>query len=237
MNKQSLISHLIEAIIFIALLAVVWGYYSNQLDISDQNIKAFKGRLEQTELKNNELLASRDSYIATINDLEDLLDISKKEVREIQRQLDSKVAYIARLEQEVRVEYIEVVKDSIIYVDNSPQKAIASFHYDNEWISLFGENEFTFGENFNYNTTIKSLTMDVPLRIGLTNDYQIFATTENPYVSFSNIDGAAIDGRLLKPKKKRFSWGLQLGFGIMYDVIDKDVAVGPYGGLGAEFNF
>ena len=56
-------------------------------------------------------------------------------------------------------------------------------------------------------------------------------------MSFSNIDGAVIDNSVLKPRKKRFNWGLQLGVGAMYDIIDKDIAVGPYAGIGAEFNF
>ena len=58
-----------------------------------------------------------------------------------------------------------------------------------------------------------------------------------PYVSFSEIEGAVIDGSILKPKKKRFNWGLQLGLGTMYDIIDRDISLGPYAGVGIEFNF
>ena len=117
-NKKTLLNYIIEAVIFITILAGVWGYYGNKLSVSDQNIKALKGNIEVIELQNKELLYSRDSYVATINDLEELLNISKKEAKDIQRQLDSKIAYIAKLEQESRVEYVEVVKDSIIYFYN-----------------------------------------------------------------------------------------------------------------------
>jgi hypothetical protein len=75
------------------------------------------------------------------------------------------------------------------------------------------------------------------LTIGLTNDYQIFATTPNPYIIFTDIEGSVIENSVLKPRKKRFSWGVQFGFGTMYDIIDKDLSIGPYGGLGAEVNF
>lgn len=228
---------IIEAIIFIAIIVCVYSCLSNKLDVSEQNLLAAQGKIEQVELKNGELLTARDSYIATINDLENLVDMTKKEAKEIQRQLDSKIAYISRLESDVRVEYIEVVKDSIIYIDDSPQKAIASFHYNDRWLSLMGENEFTFGENFNYKTTLRSINMDVPLHVGLTNDYQIFVKSENPYVQFSNIEGAVIDQSILRPKKKRFSWGLQGGLGAMYDFVDRDVAAGVYLGIGAQFNF
>lgn len=236
-NKKTLLTYIIEAIVFIAIIAGVWGYFSNKLNVSDQNIKALKGSLQVVELQNKNLLYSRDSYVATINDLEELLRISKKEAKDIQRQLDSKIAYIAKLEQSVKIEYVEVIKDSIIYVDNSKDHLIAPFHYQDDWLSLNGENEFHLGENFDYKTTLKDIKMNTPLTVGLTNDYQIFVTTPNPYVSFSSIEGAVIDKSIVRPRKKRFGWGLQVGVGAMYDVLDKDIAVGPYGGLGVHVNF
>lgn len=236
-EKKTLLGYIIEGIIFIAIIAAVWGIYDNRLDNSEQNLKAARGHIEQVELKNGELLSARDSYIATINDLEELLDITKQEVKDIQRQLDSKVAYISKIESEVRVEYIETVRDSIVYVNSDPNIATSTFRYNNKWVNLIGRNEFIFGEQFDYKTTIESLSVDVPLNVGLTNDYQIFVKTPNPYVSFSNIDGAVIDNSILKPRKKRFNWGLQMGVGAMYDVINKNIAVGPYAGVGAEFNF
>lgn len=236
-EKKTLLGYIIEGVIFMAIIAAVWGFFSNRLDTSEQNLKAARGHIEQVELKNGELLTARDSYIATINDLEDLLDISKQEIKDIQRQLDSKIAYISKIESEVRVEYIETVRDSIIYINSDPNIATSTFRYNDKWVDLIGRNDFTFGEKFSYNTTIESLSMDVPLNVGLTNDYQIFVKTPNPYVSFSNIDGAVIDNSVLRPRKKRFNWGLQMGFGAMYDVINKNIAVGPYAGVGAEFNF
>lgn len=236
-EKKTLLGYIIEGIIFIAIIAAVWGIYNNKLDTSEQNLKAARGHIEQVELKNGELMSSRDSYVATINDLEELLDITKQEVKDIQRQLDSKVAYISKIESEVRVEYIETVRDSIIYVNNTPNIATSTFRYNNKWVDLVGRNEFIFDDQFNYKTTIESLSMDVPLNVGLTNDYQIFVKTPNPYVSFSSIEGAVIDNSVLKPRKKRFNWGLQMGFGAMYDVMNKNIAVGPYAGVGAEFNF
>ena len=112
----------------------------------------------------------QDSYIAKIGDLEDLLDISKQEAKEIQQVLDSKIAYISRIESEVRVEYIETVRDSIIYIDNDPKVATSTFRYNDKWVDLIGRNDFIFGEKFSYNTTIESLSIDVPLNVGLTND-------------------------------------------------------------------
>lgn len=236
-NKKSILWFLIEIAVFLLILASVWGYFNNKLNDSEQNLKAAKGYITQVELKNGELLSARDSYIASINDLEELLDITKKEVKDIQRQLDSKVAYISKLESQTRIEYVEVVKDSIVYVDNTTNHIITPFHYRDEWISFNGKNEFKFEPEFDYTTSISNISINTPLTVGLTNDYQIFVTSSNPYVSFSSIDGAVIDNSILKPRKKRFNWGLQLGFGAMYDVMNKNIAVGPYAGVGAEFNF
>lgn len=236
-EKKTLLGYIIEGVIFMAIIAAICGFFSNRLDTSEQNLKAARGHIEQVELKNGELLTSRDSYIATINDLEDLLDISKQEIKNIQRQLDSKVAYISKIESEVRVEYIETVKDSIIYINSDPSVATSTFRYSDKWVDLIGRNDFTFGEKFSYNTIIESLSIDVPLNVGLTNDYQIFVKTPNPYVSFSNIDGAVIDNSVLKPRKKRFGWGIHGGIGVMYDIIDNDIAVGPTASFGVHFNF
>ena len=236
-DKKTLIGYLIEGVILIAILAFVWGWYNNKLNASEQNLKAMKGRVEVVELQNKELMYSRDSYIASTKDLEELLDISKQQVKDMQRQLDSKIAYIAKLEQETRVEYIEVIKDSIVYVDNSTKRLIASFHYDDEWLSLNGENEFDLSKDFDYKTTIRNIRMNTPLTVGLTDDYKIFVTTPNPYVAFGEIEGAVIDKSVIKPRKKRFGWGLHGGFGVMYDVIDKDVAVGPTVSFGVHLNF
>lgn len=67
---------IIEAIIFIAIIVCVYSCLSNKLDVSEQNLLAAQGKIEQVELKNGELLTARDSYIATINDLENLVDIN-----------------------------------------------------------------------------------------------------------------------------------------------------------------
>lgn len=235
MNRKTLLSYLIEAAVFIIIIAFGWNYYNDRLDTANQNLIAYKGQLSEVELQNKNLLVAKDSYIATINDLEEQLDITKKEAKEIQRQLDSKIAYISKIEQSVNVEYVEVIKDSIVYVNN--QHAIAKFHYNDEWMRFDGENAFRFGNNFDYTTRVQNISITAPLTIGLTNDYQIFVTSPNPYITFTDIEGSVIENSVLKPRKKRFNWGLQFGFGTMYDVIKKDLAIGPYGGIGAELNF
>lgn len=227
----------VEAVIFIAIIAGVYGFLSNKLDISEQNVIAARGQVEELTLKNGELVAVRDSHITTINELDGLLKITTKEAKELQRKLDSKIAYIGELESQTRIEYIETVRDSIIYVSDSTKHAKVPFHYKDNWLSLKGENNITVDGAIDCKTTLSNITLNTPITVGLTNDYQIFVKTDNPYVRFTDIQGAVIDKQKLRPRKKRFSWGLQVGAGVMYDVWHKQVAVGPYGGLGVELNF
>ena len=155
----------------------------------------------------------------------------------MQRKLDSKIAYIAQIESNTKIEYIEVVKDSIIYINNNPNNIKIPFKYDDKWLKIDGENNLVLGDEFDITTHINEISINTPLTVGLTNDYQIFIKSPNPYVNITDINGAVIDNSKLYPKKKRFSWGLQMGFGAMYDVIHNNISVGPYGGIGAEFKF
>ena len=229
--------YVVEFIVFILILSCVHGYYSRELNITEQNLKAAQGEIVKMELKNGELLVAKDSYIATINNLENILNITKKEAKDLQHQLDSKIAYISKIESNTKVEYIEVIKDSIIYVNNDPYNIVTTFHYSDEWLNIKGVSNICWGDKFNYNTTLNEIKMDTPLTVGLTEDYKIFVTTPNPYVNFSNINGAVIDKNKLHPSKKRINWGLQSGIGIMYDITRNNISAGPYVGAGVEWNF
>lgn len=232
MDRRSLISMLIEAIAFITILMVGWNYYDGRLDKSEQNLRVYRGQIADLELKNGDLVTARDSYIARTSELEDLLNISRKEVRDLKNTLGSKIAYISKLESQMSTGPIIIQKDSIVYIEKS--KIESHFKYNDEWLSFKG---ITRIDGDVGSTQIDGINIFTPLKVGITNDYQIFVQTPNPYITFNEIEGAVIDGSKFAPKKKRFSWGIQVGFGAMYDVIKKDIAVGPYGGLGAEFNF
>ena len=83
------------------------------------------------------------------------------------------------------------------------------FSFSDNWLSLSGT---TIYKDYKFSTTLNNLSMDVPLRIGTTKDNTWFVTTENPYVSFSSIEGASIE----KAKPKRFSLSIHAGVGLSY---------------------
>lgn len=226
----------VEAIVFIAIIAGVYSYMSNKLDKTEQNLIVAEGQLHEVQLKNGELISVRDSHIATINDLEKLLGVTKSEAKDLQKKLDSKIAYISNIESQVKIEYIETVRDSIVYVDSTKNHIISRFYYNDQWLSFTGENDIWLNP-YDCNTVLNNIKMEVPLTIGLTNDYQVFAKSDNPYVQFTNIDGVVIDEEKLRPKKRKINWGFQIGFGAMYDILHSQMTIGPYGGVGIEFNF
>lgn len=234
---KNILWHILEIAVFLIILSCVWNYYSRENETNQQNLKAAQNELYEVKLKNGELLTVRDSYIATINDLENLLDISKNEVKDLQQKLDSKIAYISKIETNTKIEYIEVVRDSIVYVNNNPNDIIASFNYNDKWLNIRGQNNIKLGENFECNTLLNEININTPLTVGLTNDYQIFVSSPNPYIHFNEIEGAVLDKSKFRPRKKLFNWGFQMGVGPMYDIIDNDIAVGIYCGVGAEINF
>lgn len=231
MQRNSIISLFIEAVVFICIIIFGINYYNNQLDISDQNLNAYRGQLEQMELKNGELISVRDSYILRIQDLENQFDISKKEVRDLQRKLNSSLAYIAELKSNIRIDTIVTVKDTIIYKDKETD---IRFIYNDDWLSFNGETKIMDDKP---TTNIFNMNMNVPLKVGLSDDYQIFVQSDNPYVNFSSIEGAVIDKSKLRPKKKRWNIGVYGGFGIHYDMPTKSFGYGPQLGIGVSVGF
>lgn len=128
MNKSFLIS-IIEFVIFIGI--IVWGYnkMNDELNISEQNLKAYKNQIKDLELKNGELIRVRDSYILEIDQLQENFDISKQEVKELQKKLNSSLAYISKIESEIKIDTIREIKDSIVYLNGKVDMVL--FNYKN----------------------------------------------------------------------------------------------------------
>lgn len=231
MNKSILIS-IIEFVIFLGI--IVWGYnkMNNKLDVSEQNLKAYKNQAKNLELENGELIRVRDSYILEIDQLQEEFNVSKREVKDLQKKLNSSLAYISKMESNIRIDTINNVKDSIIYIDST--KTNIYFKYTDEWFSLEG---LTKRNKFQYDTELYNINMKVPLKFGITDDYTMFIQSDNPYMEFGEINGAVIEGSKFLPKEKRWSWGIHGGIGIGYDLITRRLGIGPYLGVGIQYNF
>lgn len=229
-NRKSIISLIVEAVLFIGIISFGYKVMNGKLETSEQNLIAYKGQMEQLELKNGELIAARDSYILDKKQLEEALDVSKSEVKQLEKRLNSSLAYIANMESQIRIDTVTIVKDSIIYDEGD----IAQIHfdYDDDWFGVKGTTDLTGPK---ITTSLYDIKMYVPIQWGMMDNYKIFVTSENPYVSFTNLDGAVIDGSKIIPKQRKFGLSMQGGFGVNYDLINKNLGIGPYLGVGVHW--
>lgn len=229
-DRKSIISLIVEAVLFLGIISFGYKVMNGKLETSEQNLTAYKGQMEQLELKNGELIATRDSYILDKKNLEEALNVSKSEVKELEKKLNSSLAYIANMESQVRIDTVTIFKDSIIYDEGD----IAQIHfdYDDDWFGVKGTTDLTGPE---ITTSLYDIKMYVPIQWGMTDNYKIFVQSDNPYVSFTNLDGAVIDGSKIIPKQRKFGLSVQGGFGVNYDLIKKNLGVGPYLGVGVHW--
>lgn len=176
-----------------------------KLDIAENNISALTDTLSTYKLKNGELLYEKQGYIAEKEQLSTFIGLQESEIKELEKKLSSAVSTIVKLKQEVKVDTLKLIDSVYIYDDEIRN----DFSFSDNWLSLSGT---TIYKDCNFSTTLNNLSMDVPLKIGTTKDNSWFVTTENPYVSFSSIEGASIE----KTKPKRFSLSIHAGVGLSY---------------------
>lgn len=229
-DRKSIIGLIVEAMIFIGIISFGYKIMDKKLNTSEQNLIAYKGKIEQLELMNGELITIRDSYLLDKYKLEEELGISKKEVKDLEKKLESTLAYISNIESEVRIDTIETVRDSIIYINDSDIDV--KFNYSDEWMSFNG---LTRIRNTQSNTSLRDVNMRVPITIGLTDNYKLFIQSDNPYVNFTSMEGVVIDGSKLIQKQRKFGLSVQGGFGVNYDLLNKNLGIGPYLGVGVHW--
>lgn len=224
--------------VLVALLLTL-GYSMREMrndnKILDNNYHAALEQVDVLRLKNGNLLAERSSFVASISDLERLLNISKKEVSELQRKLAGKLLYISKLEEEIEFRDEHPSVDTLtVYKDSS---FIYKFSFSNDWYSVAGTSSIN---NFLATTTLDKVKMNIPLTVGLTEDWKIFVETPNPYVSFNSINGAVLDRDTYLKQKKVQRWGLSISLGFYggYNLIGtRKFYLGPGGGIGVSYKF
>lgn len=231
-KKTTTIMLLLEAFIFGWITIGISTCSNRQLKQANHNIHALRDSIEVVEMNNGKLMYEKESLILEKKELEEYLDISRREVRDLERKLDSKLAYISKLEGQINMGPEITIKDSLIYIDNTLAKY--SFDYDDKWFSFNGLTTFTDGIG---TTTISNIRVPVPLKVGLTDDYTIFVQSDNPYLTFYDIQGAVVNKERFAQKPKRWNIGLQAGIGVQCGLMQRTVDVGPYVGIGVSYGF
>lgn len=232
---ENINKYLIGALIaLVVMLGLSWVYNANIRRSNNNwkhNYEVMQDSVHVVETKYGEVLYEKGSLILEKSELEEALDISKKQIKEYEKALGSKLAYINKLEAELEIK--DTVKITEIVHDTLTNSYLMS--YKDDWLK--------FDENFNLSNplfpemSIYNINMNVPLKVGLGDDYTIFVTSPNPYFNVTSMEGAVIDGSRFAQKPKRWSIGLYGGFGLGYGLINKQIDIGPQLGIGFEFRF
>ena len=223
------------AIILLISVISIWLLTSNQrkkndIEVYKNNISVLNSELDSVRLKNGEMLYEINSLILEKNELEEYLDISKKEVKELEKTLKSKIAYIAQIEGQVKIDTL-LLHDSI-YIDANGNMSLY-FDYEDKWVTLRGHSTQTTFDDFY--TCLDTLSMNVPLEVGLSEDYRIFVKSSNPYMYITDVKGAMIEESKIRKMSKRFGLCVYLGWGIQYGVIHQKFDTGVQLGAGVYY--
>lgn len=233
LSKKSWIIIVIEAIIFIMLLGTVTKCSNDKIERLEHNIDAYRDTIEYVELQNGELLTSKQSLILSEKELNEELDISKREIKDLEKKLGDNIAYIARLEAQVNLKDTVFMKSDTVFIKDSI--TIKKFNWHDDWLNMTatvaGQ---TLGDS---KMSIDNFNMNVALDIGLTDDYRFWAKTSNPYVSITDINAAAVHGSEVSKKDKRFHHGVTLGFGFHYGLWGRSFDFGPGLMYGFTYSF
>lgn len=198
--------------------------YKHNLEISNDSVKSMK-------LKNGELLSYNNSLVIERKELEDQLNITKKELKDIEKKLDASVIYISKIESNTRID--SVIIENVI-IERDTNTIVYEFGTsDSIYYIISGKNTLKNGKDLI--TMIDSIRMDIPLKVGLDYEKKIFVTTQNPYVNITSIEGAVIDKKYFNNKKK-WSLSIHAGFGVQYGLVRRNFDFGPVVSLGINYN-
>lgn len=231
LDINTIIISIIEFLIFLFILTSINNCNQERIEKLDQNLIAARDSIEQVILINGHILSERDAYIIKTKQLEEVLKINQKERKDIEKKLNDKIAYISKIESNIRVDTLEV-HDTVTVKDSSTISI--NFNYNDNWLNFSGG---TYYKNGKYKTQIFDINIQTPLKVGLTDDYTIFIESENPYLNITNIEGAVIDGSSLYKNIPRFHIGIQVGIGAHYGLFRQKVDIGPYAGVGITYKF
>lgn len=235
MNKTSIILSVVVAALFLTLAGCIVGlsFTLKQRKNWEHNYRVMQDSVKRVTTKYGEVLFERSSLLLEKKELEEALGITKKQVRDYEKTLGSKLAYISKLESLLeRKDTVTITVEKIVH--DTLSNSYTGFYQD-KWLSF--NQRFTLANPFSYKFDVWGINMNIPMKVGLTDDYTIFVQSDNPYFNVSEIEGAVIDKSRFAQKPKCFGVGVQFGFGACYGLQSKQLDAGPYIGFGLSYNF
>lgn len=212
--------------------------------VASQNQRALTDSLRTEKLKGGGTEIVISSFAAKIKDLEAL---NKDLFKEVKKELgDVKALIKAR----TGVNQDTLVIDNILAkYDNGLYGLKFHNEYKDSTIerSIDGESKFKLINNTLYpeKTTISKNSIKFDLILGFKekgDNFEVFARSNSPEVSFDALKGVLIipkkagESGILQPpaKIKRFGLGFQVGYGV--GLLDKQLMLTPYVGVGLSYN-
>ena len=211
--------------LFISTKSCVNSKDSNE--ILEQNLIAAQDTIRMHVLKNDNLLAEKNAFILNEQELERQLGIAKNEIKELKSKLGSGFTTITKIESKIEYDTISIPGDTVII--NNGQRLV-KFSYSDDWLSLSGE---TCVDSI-YRTKLYNINIPVDLVVGTTKENKIFVETKNPYLYINNITGAVLQDTR---KKSHWGFGLGIGVGAQYGIINKKIDIGPQVMCGVMYKF
>ena len=193
------------------------------------NYEVLQDSVNVIRTRNGELLFENGSLILNKKNLEEALDLSKKQIRDYEKTLGSNLAYISKLESELKIK--DTIKITKIIRDTLSNSY--SIHYDDSWLKF--DEVFSLHNPLTPEMSLYNISMNVPLKVGIGDNYNIFVTSPNPYFNITSIEGAVIDGSQFAKKPQRLNISVYVGVGGQYGLINRKIDVGPQVGIGIGF--
>ena len=217
-------------------LVLVWGVFlllvrlHTDTKILQHNLQVARDSVKIEKLKNGELLASRDSYIVELKNSQDLLGISQKQIKELEKRLGSALAQLAKVNTKVQTDTIWLENNILI---DTAGYFTSVFKYQDQWCTIAGK---ITKDNDSVNAYLDKIQFDVPLTIGQTKDYKFFVSSPNPYFNVTSVN-SAVELNSVVQKKSHFGIGVGVGFGAFYGLNTQkfDLGIGATVGLVYKF--
>ena len=221
----------------VALVLVIGGvlYVNSNLRRSNDNwrhnYEVLQDSVNVIKTHHDEVVFENGSLILERNELTKYLNITKDQIKDYEKIIKDKIAYISDLESQLHIK--DTVTVTIITHDTLTNSY--PLQYRDRWLTFDGV--FSLSNPTHPSLDLFNIKMDIPLRVGIGDNYRIFVTSPNPYFNITSIDGAVVDGGQFLKKKKRWHFGVWIGFGQQYGLINKKIDIGPQVGVGFGYSF
>ncbi len=216
-----------------------------QLKITEQNNRALTDSLRYVKNRAGDIEAVKSSFISKLEDLEklnkDLYAESKKE--------NGKLLSIIKGSINVNTGNVVISNELKKYPDGKTYGLLFEKERKDSGMvwSIKGESKFKLENNtiFPGQTEIFDNNMKLKIVLGFktnkkTGDYEVFARSGSPYVTFDSLESALFipkhpDPLLTPPQRnKRFGLGVHVGYGVGF--LNKQLMLTPYVGVGISYN-